>query len=164
MSIGIGYCCFPLVVNAQWETIAETPPGMAESVQVAAVNNSDGDSLQVYRNTTDDVRAVLVLREGFEVFDLRSCPTYRVDERASTSVTLGPEPCLIEARKAHFNLGVVIGEAVLSDALLEVMNGSRIEFMVHLDGLGYRATRFTLSRSKKVLGKAIGPGVEVFAQ
>ena len=161
-TLGFTWClCFSQLAFSQWQTAADTPPGMAESIEVAMVGNQTGDSFQVYRNTEGEIRAVLILRDGFETFDQSSCPTYRIDNAESTSVTVAAETCRLEARRAHFSLGKVADGTVHSDTLVALQDGTEIEFMVHLRALGYRATRFTLSRSKKILATAIGSDIVI---
>lgn len=150
--------------RAQWEVTTENVPEMNHPVAVARVTNDSAHSLRIYRNEAGVVRGIFTIRDGFDELAAGSCPTYRIDENRPVSVTLGDDWCRLEPRRALFSLGRVEGGRIRSDALLELMNGTRILFRYHLDSVGYRETEFTLLHSKQALTEIIGYDVVVVGE
>ena len=147
--------------QAQWRVANERPAGVETPIRVALVENKRGDILRVYRDDDSVVRGIFTLAEGFDTLLEGACPTYRVDREPAAVVSRGDDACGMDARSARFVLGEVEGNRVHSDALLELIDGTAIVFRYHLNGVGYRESRFSLRRSKQALNTSIGKRVQV---
>jgi len=151
----------PALASARWDVVVEAPTDVDAEAEVAVVSNDSGHSLRVYRDDGGVVQAVFSIREGFDTLSDALCPTYQVDEEPPIATGLAGE-CALDAKRARFSLGVVEEDRVIrSDALLELMNGSRLAFRYRIPSLGYRETTFSLKGSKQALNRAIGVDVAV---
>lgn len=152
------------LAHAQWQTVTGSPPGAREDVQIARVSNRSGDTLSVFVDADDTVRAQFDVADVLTPLDPQTCPTYLVDDGAPKAARFGPDRCLVAGGRAIFALGVVALDAIASDALLNLMNGTVVTIRYHTDGVGYRDAQFSLRGSKQALNAAIGSGVRVVSQ
>ena len=139
--------------HAQWRVGQDTPEGTSARIDVAVVENESGHVLELYSDDAQIVRGTFTIRGGFDTIDPRTCPTYRVDERAPNRVTFAGERCRILSKQAQFTLGPA-GDA-RNNALRRIMNGSRLVFRYRLANGTYRETAFTLRGSKYALTTAM---------
>ncbi|NIR30569.1 MAG: hypothetical protein GWN84_14915 [Gammaproteobacteria bacterium] len=147
---------------AQWQIVQDARVGAARTVDVAYVENDQGDVLQVYRDPNGTIRGTLAIGGGFERLATEFCPSYRVDERPPGKLRSEEGECRIEPQRAHFALGEVRRGRVRSSLLIELMNGSRVVFRYRLaPPLGYQESTFTLSGSRGALQAALGPNLSV---
>ena len=153
----------PLAVwPAQWELVQETVPfSTRTSVPVALVVSDDGNSLRVYIDDAGNVRGMLSLRNGFDAFSNRMCPTYQVDDRQPRVVELAGELCEIDGKRAYFSFGKQEGTRIVSTQLHRLMNGNAVVFRYQLESVGYRQASFSLTRSKYAVESAVGNGVRI---
>ena len=150
--------------GARWSVATETPEGAAAGVGVARVENAAGHSFRIYRDGDGVVRAMLRIDGGrLEAFDPDRCPTLQVDGGVPVVPPTGGTRCLLDATRARFSLGRVEGgRIVVSDTLLELMNGSRLIFRYRTRIGDYRETEFTLLGSMQAVSDSLGAGVRVF--
>ena len=150
--------------------LAASPAGSAAAdwtfaddggTQVASVRSDAGDALRVFVDPEAIVRVEFTAGTPLGALHPGSCPSYAVDDGPPQAARLGTERCRVEGRSAIFALGVVSGDAIASDALLDLMNGSELTVRYRLDGLGYHEARLSLRGSKQAVNAAIGQGVTV---
>ena len=150
----------PGALFAQWsieiEAVAEDQPDL----RIAVGRNGSGDMLRIHRTAEDMVEAVFELHPGLAKL-ASGCPSYRVDNQKPRALVSNGDMCRAEGRRVSFVLGRVDDESVNSEALLELMNGSRIRFIYHLRGVGYEETGFSLSGSKQAINDVLGGNVTV---
>lgn len=151
--------------HGQWQVEDGPAAGdiEAESVQATATN-SGGYRFTVFRDAGGVVRASFRLRPGLDRLDTHVCPTFFVDDSPPRVARFDGETCRAQARAVSFPLGRVEESEIRSDALLNLMNGSRLFVRFRLEGVGYGETEFSLRGSKQTLNRAIGNGVIVVAQ
>lgn len=150
----------PPALQAQWQSLGVSGQG-GESSPLAVVGNPAGDRFEVRREDNGTVTGRLVLREGFETFDPDGCPTLVVD--MSPAVALAPRsgPCRIDDHRAVFVFGTISGNRIASTHLVRLMDGQQVVFRFHVEGKGYRETRFPLRNSKNALTELLGTEVAV---
>ena len=164
----VGACALvltPLAVTAEWQLVEEQVPyNSSAKASVAIVKSEQGDSFRVYVDDNDNVRGVLSLRGGFDAFEVNTCPTYQIDDRAPQIVSFASGLCELEAATAHFSFGAREGRQIRSTALHRLMNGRSVVFRFRLSSVGYRESTFSLSRSKFAVEGAVGAGVRIEKQ
>ncbi|MDZ7751211.1 MAG: hypothetical protein U5S82_06025 [Gammaproteobacteria bacterium] len=151
--------CAP-VLQAQWQSMGVGGDGRA-SAFFAVVGNPAGDRFEVRRQDDGTVTGLLVLREGFESFPPDHCPTLVVDMSAPIGLAARNGPCRIDGHRAGFVFGTIEDGRIGSTHLVRLMDGQQVMFRFHVDGRGYRETRFPLRGSKNALTNLLGTDVVV---
>ncbi len=151
-------CCAP-GAQAQWEirSAADTSP----APRYAAVENSDGYRLRVFKDQHGTAHGTFTLRPGFDVFAQGGCPTIRIDSQRPLNLSVDGNACEVKGSRADFVLGTISSGEIHSTVLFQLMNGNTMELRFQLKGVGYRETRFSLQHSKQTLAEIIGPDVAV---
>lgn len=150
----------PPALQAQWQAV-DVADGNGAAPPLAVVGNPAGDRFEVRREDDDTITGHLVLREGFETFHPDHCPTLVVDMSPAVALATHNGPCLIDGHRAGFVFGTIAGERIPSTQLVRLMDGQQVVFRFHVDGRGYRETRFPLRNSKNALTELLGTGVAV---
>lgn len=145
---------------AQWQAVA-APDQDGEASPFAVVGNPAGDRFEVHRQDDGTITGRLLLREGFETFHPEGCPTLVVDMTPPAGLADRNGPCRIDGHRAGFVFGTIAGDRIASTHLMRLMDGQQVVFRFHVDGRGYRETRFPLRNSKNALTELLGPGVAV---
>lgn len=154
----------PARAAADWTTTTDAPDGEDRPRDTARVQNSDGHTLDIFRDDNGTVRGIFSLSDDMGPLDEGSCPTFRIDAHPPRALTEFGGPCEVEGGSAHFTLGVVADDAIESTLLTQLMNGTRIVVWYHVPDRGYFETEFTLRRSMQALMGAIGGRVRVLPQ
>ena len=150
--------------GARWSVVTGTFADAAPGTGIARVENASGHSFRIYRDDGGMVRAVLGIDERrLEGFAPDHCPTLQVDDGVPVVPPAGGTSCLLDATRARFSLGRIEGgRVVVSDVLLELMNGSRLVFRYRTRVGDYRETEFTLLGSMYAVSDSLGADVRVF--
>lgn len=150
---------------ARWSVVTETFTDAAAGAGVARVENASGHSFRIYRDGGGLVRAVLGLgKRRLEGFAPDHCPTLQVDDGVPVVPPTGATSCLLDETRARFSLGrIEDGRVVVSDVLLELMNGDRLIFRYRTRVGDYRETEFTLLGSMHAVSDSLGADVRVFS-
>lgn len=148
--------------DARWSVVTETFADAAAGIGAARVENASGHSFRIYRNG-GVVRAILGIdKHRLEGFAPDHCPTLQVDDGVPVVLPTGGTSCLLDATRARFSLGrIENGSIVVSDVLLELMNGNRLIFRYRTRVGDYRETEFTLLGSMQAVSDSLGTGVTV---
>ncbi len=157
---GVFAALLPLTLAAQWSIETGTAEDGGPEARVAVGRNDAGDTLRVRRTSEDAVEAMLVLRPGLSRL-AEGCPSYRVDSEKPRALVTNGDMCRATGRSVTFVLGHVVDDKVDSEALLEMMNGSRIRFIYHVRAAGYDEAGFSLSGSKQAINEVLGGKVTV---
>ena len=155
-----GLILCPAASQAQWQSVGVSG-GNGEAAPLAVVGNPAGDRFEVRREDNDTITGHLVLREGFETFHPDHCPTLVVDMSPAVALAERNGPCLIDGPRAGFIFGAIAGNRIASTHLVRLMDGQQVVFRFHVDGKGYRETRFPLRNSKNALTELLGTEVAV---
>lgn len=152
---------FTQPVMAGWEIVTHTNIDNNLQTTIAHTENSDGYSLEIYRDGNGAVRSRFSMNNNLSRLDGKSCPTYQVDNRPAQNRSINDAPCIAYQKWAEFVLGYIIDDKVTSTLLHNIMNGNRITYRFALDPYGYTETTFSLMGSKRTLTEALGSKVEV---
>jgi hypothetical protein len=148
-------------VFGKWET---DPPGEDPAAQqkatVATTKNETGHRLEVYLDE-NVVLARFSLAHGFDRFKEGTCPTFQVDEKPPVNQSIDKKSCDTDGKQATFTLGYLRDKQIISPVLKHLMRGRNITYRYFLENVGYREITFSLTGSKRVIGKALGPSVKV---
>ena len=151
----------PELAAAQWNVEVEPVAAGEPDRRIAVGRNRQGDRLRISRTGEDVVQAVFSLRPGLSTL-ARGCPSYRVDDQAPRALVVDAGAlCEPDGRSVTFSLGKLADGRIDSEALLELMNGSRIRFIYHLQGAGYDQAAFSLAGSKQAIIDVLGDDVRV---
>ncbi len=157
--LGVLSCAVWLTVcasaQAEWTVVETQPPSSDDTVETAAVTNEQGYSFRIFLLDRKEVRGLLELPPRFHRYAKDGCPTIMIDNHPPIALKSGDRPCIAEARKAWFTLGVVKEEQIPSKQLSQLMNGSRLLFRVRLNNTGYAETVFSLEKSKQAVKAAL---------
>ena len=158
MLLGALLAVLPAALLAQWSVVEEE--GENGTVRIAHGRNDNGDTLKIRRTGDDTIEAVFALRPGLSPL-ADGCPSYRVDSEKPRALVSNGDMCQSRGRSVTFVLGHVNDDKVDSEALLEMMNGSRIRFIYHVRAAGYDEAAFSLSGSKQAINEVLGGAVTV---
>lgn len=150
----------PCALQAQWQS-AGISGGGGDASPLAVVGNPTGDRLEVHQQNDGAITGRLLLREGFETFHPDGCPTLVVDMSPPIGLAARNGPCRIDGHRAEFVFGTIEDNRIASTQLLRLMDGQQVVFRFHVDGRGYRETRFPLRGSKNALTNLLGTDVVV---
>ena len=152
---------FSLTARAGWDIVNHTNIDSNIKTKVAQTENSDGYSLEIYRDTNEVIRARFSMHNNLNRLDDKTCPTYQVDKRDSVNISINDAPCISHRKWAEFVLGYITNKDVTSTFLHNIMNGSKITFRFILENSGYAETSFSLTGSKRTLTDALGSNLKV---
>lgn len=155
--------CFvmPLVARAEWTVANLSDVDDTEQTQVAYTENSEGYSLEIYRDSSNVVRGRFTLAGDLLEFVEDSCPTYQIDRGMPTNRSINNASCLSSDKWAEFILGYIDNKHIASSSLLAIMNGINIVFRFRLQNGDYRSTSFSLQGSKRALTAVLGGEITV---
>jgi hypothetical protein len=140
---------------AQWMLIDAS----ADLPTAAAIRNSDGHALRVYRDAQDHVRMRFLLHAGFD--NLAACPTFQVHDKAAEQRSFDNTECDNNGQWAEYTLGQIEKNAVQSMVLHRLLNGGDVAFRYALKDHGYGETVFSLGGSKQVITRALGGKIKI---
>jgi hypothetical protein len=152
---------FSLPVLAEWDIVTHTNIDSDVQTKVAHTENSEGYSLEIYRDANKVIRARFSMLNNLNRLDGKNCPTYQVDKRKPENTSINDAPCIAHRKWGEFILGYISGEEVTSTFLHNIMNGSKITFRFILENSGYTETAFSLLGSKRTLTEALGSNLKV---
>lgn len=155
---------FSLPALAEWDIVTHTNIDNDVQTKVAHTENSDGYSLEIYRDANDVIRARFSMHNNLNRLDEKNCPTHQVDKRDNGNTSINDAPCIAHRKWAEFVLGYITGKEVTSKFLHNIMNGSKITFRFILENSGYAETSFSLMGSKRVLTDALGSNLKVLTE
>jgi hypothetical protein len=159
ISVILIFC--PALVQAEWNVITHTDTNSDNKTQVAFTENTEGYSLEIYRDSVGAVRSRFSLNTELDMIANRSCPTYQIDSRLLDNRSINDAPCLTGLSWSEFILGYVADDQVISEKLNALMNGSTITFRFMLENGSYKETEFSLSGSKRATLSALGSGISI---
>ena len=149
---------------AEWRVVNHREATTGIETTIAATTNTDGYTLEMYRDTVGAIRGRFTLRPGLTRLYKNSCPTFQIDRGPAVNRSLNNAPCLASEQWAEFVLGYVADNQVVSPRLLSFMNGNSITFRFRLASGNYRDTEFSLLGSKRSMTAAIGGDIIVIAR
>lgn len=152
---------FSLTVRAEWDIVTHTNIDSNLKTMVAHTENSEGYSLEIYKDSNNAVRARFSTHNNLNRLNEKSCPTHQVDKRDPENTSINDAPCIAHRKWAEFVLGYIEGNQVTSTFLHNIMNGSKITFRFILENSGYAETAFSLIGSKRTLTDALGTDLKV---
>ncbi len=142
--------------QAQWEVMSHTDIDSGYQTRIATVENDDGYKLEIYRDVNDVIRLIFNIRNSYELFANKQCPTFQVDERQLSNRSINDALCISQPRWAEYVIGYITDKSVLSLSLHNLMNGNVIYFRFLMGNGNYAETSFSLSGSKTMLNAALG--------
>ena len=146
---------------AEWNTITHSDMDSNTTTSVAIIENDDGYTLEVYKDSVNAVRARFTLAKELISFPENFCPTFQIDNGQSKNRSINDAPCLADKTWAEFILGYVENGQVSSSAIAGIMNGVSLKLRFMLENGDYRETLFSLRGSKRAMSAALGAGVSV---
>lgn len=150
----------PSLIYAAWETVTVTNIDNDLQTRVARIENSEGFSLEIYRDASGAVRSRLTMNSNYRLKE-KSCPTYQVDNYNIGNRSINDAPCISYRQWAEFVLGYIIDNQVTSPQLHNIMNGGQITYRFILENSGYLETSFSLMGSKQALIEALGNKLQI---
>jgi hypothetical protein len=159
ISLALIFC--PVLVQAEWNVITHTDTNNNSETQVAFTKNTDGYSLEIYKDSVGAVRSRFSLNTALDMLAKRSCPTYQIDTRLLDNRSINDAPCLTDLAWSEFIFGYIADKEVVSEKLNALMNGSTITFRFMLENGSYKETEFSLSGSKRATLSALGTGISI---
>ena len=147
--------------QTQWKIMSHTDTDSGYQTRIATIENDGGYKLEIYRDINDVIRLRFNIRNSFELFANKQCPTFQVDERQLSNRSINDAPCLSQPRWAEYVIGYITDSTVLSLPLHNLMNGNVIYYRFLMDNENYAETSFSLSGSKTVLNTALGEDLVV---
>jgi len=142
--------------HAQWEVMSHTDVDSGDQTRIATIVNDDGYKLEIYRDVNDVIRLIFNIRNSYELFANKQCPTFQVDERQLSNRSINDALCISQPRWAEYVIGYITDKSVLSQSLHNLMNGNVIYFRFLMGNGNYAETSFSLSGSKTMLNAALG--------
>jgi hypothetical protein len=158
ISLFLIFC--PILVQADWGVVTQTDTNNAKT-QVAYTKNSDGYSLEIYKDNVGAIRSRFSLNAELDMLAKRSCPTYQIDSRLIDNRSINDAPCLTDLSWSEFILGYIADNNTASSRLNALMNGGTITFRFMLENGSYKETKFSLSGSKKATLSALGTNLTI---
>lgn len=149
----------PVAAMAEWRIVTYT--GTNGQTRVAYTKNSDGYSLEIYRDNVGAVRSRFSLAGALDMFAKKSCPTYQVDDDLTGNRSINDAPCLTGLNWSEFVLGYVIENEIVSEKLNALVNGDILTYRFMLENKVYNETRFSLSGVKRAALEVIGNNVRI---
>ena len=161
-----GFACFALgpQLHAQWDVAVRPASTSTATFNEAVITGKTGHRLHIFRDGRDQVFGEFELREGLLSLSSDGCPTYKVDGGKPIATSSEKARCETDGRRSRFRFGQIAGQQVRSAKLLEIMNGSRMELIYRLKGLGYDSAKFSLSGSKQAINEVLGNKITVVGE
>ena len=159
-ALALTLCCLvPTVTAADWNIITHSDMDTNVTTSVAIVENDQGYSLEIYKDSGDAVRARFTIAQGLLRFPDNFCPTFQIDKGIARNRSINDAPCLSGNNWSEFILGYVVNGNVESKAISGLMNGVGLRFRFKLENGDYRETLFSLTGSKRAISTALGAGI-----
>ena len=146
---------------AEWNTITHSDMDSNTMTSVAIIENDDGYTLEVYKDSVNAVRARFTLAKELISLPANFCPTFQIDSGPAKNRSVNDAPCLTDKTWAEFILGYIENGQVTSSAIAGIMNGVTLKLRFMLENGDYRETLFSLRGSKRAMSAALGAGVSV---
>lgn len=146
----------PNAAWAEWSVVVHTDVDSATETRVAYTENTDGYSLEVYLDTNGAIRSRFSMNKVHKRLSQELCPTYQIDDRLLSNVSINEARCLSDRKWSEFVLGYVKDSSVESRVLSAMKNGLTITYRFALETGGYDETTFSLSGSSRALTVALG--------
>lgn len=161
--IGLTLILCSALVHAEWGVITHTDTKTNSNIQtqVAYTENSEGYSLEIYKDSVGAIRSRFSLNADLDIMAKRSCPTYQIDSSLIDNRSINDAPCLTDLAWSEFIFGYTENNIVISEKLNTLMNGSTIIFRFMLENGSYKETKFSLGGSKKTTLTALGSGITI---
>jgi len=153
----------PGVVSAQWTVVTHQLSESETQTKIAQTTNSDGYTLEIYRDKGDSIRSRLTLKNGLIALADKTCPTYQIDKGQPRNHSINDAPCISNQQWAEFILGHVKDGKIESSTLHGLMIGIAITYRFILASGDYRETKFSLAGSMRTLQTAFGQDIIVTA-
>ena len=154
-------CASPAITAAEWNVVTHTNTDNNTQTKVAFTENSDGYSLEIYRDANDAIRSRFGMNKSMHRIAEKSCPTYQVDKRGPENRSINDAACIPHRQWAEFVLGYITNSEVISTLLHNMMNGNIITYRFILENGGYEETKFSLSGSKRTLTDVLGTKITI---
>lgn len=151
----------PATTAAEWAVVTHTNIDNNIETKVAYTENSDGYSLEIYRDLNDAIRSRFGMNHSLNRIAGKSCPTYQVDKRGPENRSINDAACIPHRLWAEFVLGYIEGNVITSTLLHNMMNGNTITYRFILENGGYGETAFSLSGSKRTLTDVLGNKITI---
>ena len=151
----------PVTVLAQWTVVTHQISDSGAPTRIAETTNSDGYSLEIYRDSGGAIRSRLTMANGLIALADKTCPTYQIDKGRPRNRSINDAPCISKPQWAEFILGHVKDGKIESAALRGLMNGINITFRFILTNGDYRQTTFSLAGSMRTMTTAFGQDIVV---
>lgn len=152
---------FPAVAFAQWTVVTHRVSASGPETKIAQISNSEGYTLEIYRDSGDAIRSRLTLPNGLLSLADKTCPTYQIDKGQPSNHSINNAPCISSPQWAEFVLGHVKDGKIASSTLHGLMIGIKITYRFMLANGDYRETRFSLAGSMRTLQTAFGQAITV---
>ncbi len=146
----------PWVVMAQWSMVKHKDIDTGEEVRVAYTENSEGYSLEVYRDKNDAIRSRFSINSHLGRLLEGQCPTFQVDNHEPINRSVNGALCIAHARWAEFVLGYANNNEVKSKLLNMLRNGDEIIYRFPLENGNYAETSFSLAGSRRTVENSLG--------
>ena len=151
----------PTVASAQWAVVTHQVSAGGPETKLAQTTNSEGYTLEIYRDSGDAIRSRLTLANGLLSLADKTCPTYQIDKGQPRNRSINNAPCLSSPQWAEFVLGHVQDGKIESSTLHGLMIGINITYRFMLANGDYRETKFSLAGSMRTLQTAFGQDITV---
>lgn len=153
----VAVTALPGTAAADWQLAGGATPR-------ASVADDAGNQLALYRDQAGQIYLEFQPHDGFSRLARTTCPTFQIDRRTPLHHAPLGAGCHIEDNRAIYALAVLEQRTVVSRALYDLMNGSRIAFRyVTADG-AYREHVFSLARSADAIRGALGRDLRIRAE
>jgi hypothetical protein len=146
---------------AEWKIVMHNDMDTNTITSIAIIKNENGETLEIYKDSVNAVRARFTLSRNLLQFPDNFCPTFQIDSGEPTNRSVNDAPCLSAKTWAEFILGYVENGNISSSAVVDLMNGVGLRFRFMLENGDYRETLFSLRGSKRAMSAALGTGVSV---
>jgi len=151
----------PVIAFSEWDVVTHTNTDNNTQTKVAYTENSDGYSLEIYRDANDAIRSRFGMNQSLHRIAEKSCPTYQVDRRLPENRSINDAACIPHRQWAEFVLGYIVNDEIISTPLHNMMNGNSIIYRFILENGGYAETRFSLLGSKRTLTEILGSNITI---
>lgn len=147
--------CNPALADATWTTRERAPGDPPGSLPIAAVTQNSR-ALEVQLDGRGDAWLQFNIASSDPALASSHCPTFQIDQQLQLIHFSIGESCVVTAASATLKLGHRTDPGVLSPALYQLVNGSRIAVRYITHERRYREVSFSLRHSKRAVKKALG--------
>ncbi|MCC6207153.1 MAG: cell envelope integrity protein TolA [Gammaproteobacteria bacterium] len=148
---------------ASWELVSEGDSGSDGILKSVGIQDNRGNKLIIYRDANGAYQAGLYLNAYLPEPDQPGTATpvlFTVDDNAPHSIDTGTWVAGEPHRKLAFQLGDPV-EAGLSEALIEIIEGTRISFSYPAGALGRETVRFVFGDSGALAADTLGVALPI---